>query len=266
MPSSSHENCKVTYNGTEMTEYEASQKQRAYERRIRATKRELSGLDAGINETDNDSLKESLQAEFNRKSVLLKRQEAALKDFTNQTGLARDRAREQTYGFNKSVSQKAAWANKNRLDNSAKNVIMKRKKIAKREGIRPVSDKVFNDLTIEARKNGAIILRGTPEVEFHLDILHADASSVDDILLFRKDVTISEVLEETYHFKQTQLKMFDGYEEKLWTCYREIDAKEYLLKNAKKYNIPRQEIEETKKQLEQYKKSLEKIIGGENSD
>lgn len=112
MPSSSHENCKVTYNGTEMTEYEASQKQRAYERHIRATKRELSGLDAGINETDNNSLKESLQAEFNRKSVLLKRQEAALKDFTHQTGLARDRAREQSYGFNKSVSKKAVWADK----------------------------------------------------------------------------------------------------------------------------------------------------------
>lgn len=122
MPSSSHENCKVTYNGTEMTEYEASQKQRAYERRIRATKRELSGLDAGINETDNNSLKERLQAEFNRKSVLLKRQEAALKDFTHQTGLARDRAREQVpahfdktqnkvVSFNKSVSQKAVSVN-----------------------------------------------------------------------------------------------------------------------------------------------------------
>lgn len=106
------ENKRVTYNGAEMTEYEASQKQRAYERRIRATKRELSGLDAGINGTDDNSLKESLQAEFNRKSVLLKKQEATLKDFTSQTGLARDRAREQSYGFNKSVSQKAVWADK----------------------------------------------------------------------------------------------------------------------------------------------------------
>lgn len=101
------ENRKVTYNGVEMTEYEASQKQRAYERRIRATKRELAGYDAVINATDDENLKAALQAAFDRKSVLLKKQEEAIKDFTHQTGLYRDRAREQSYGFNKSVSQKA---------------------------------------------------------------------------------------------------------------------------------------------------------------
>jgi hypothetical protein len=102
-----YENRKVTYNGVEMSEYDATQKQRAFERRIRATKRELTAFDAGIKETDNNSLKESLQAEFDRKSVLLKKQEAKIKDFTQQTGLYRDRAREQSYGFNKSVSLKA---------------------------------------------------------------------------------------------------------------------------------------------------------------
>lgn len=90
-----------------MSEYDATQKQRTFERRIRATKRELTALDAGIKETDNADLKESLQAEFDRKSVLLKKQEAKIKDLTQQTGLYRDRAREQSYGFNKSVSQKA---------------------------------------------------------------------------------------------------------------------------------------------------------------
>lgn len=106
------ENRQVTYNGEKMTEYEATQKQRAMERRIRATKRELAGYDAGIGATTDDSLKAELQTAFDRKSVLLKRQEAALKDFTKQTGLARDRAREQAYGFNKSVSQKAVFAEK----------------------------------------------------------------------------------------------------------------------------------------------------------
>lgn len=92
-----------------MTEYDASQKQRAYERRIRATKRDLSGLDSAIKETDDVSLKKDLQIEFDRKSVLLKKQDAKIKDFTQQTGLYRDRAREKSYGFNKSVSQKAVW-------------------------------------------------------------------------------------------------------------------------------------------------------------
>ncbi len=54
------ENRKVTYNGEEMTEYDATQKQRAMERRIRATKRELAGYDAGIGATDSEALKEEL--------------------------------------------------------------------------------------------------------------------------------------------------------------------------------------------------------------
>ncbi|MEZ3496247.1 MAG: phage minor capsid protein [Lachnospiraceae bacterium] len=112
------ENRQVTYNGEKMTEYDATQKQRAMERRIRATKRELAGYDAGIAAAADENLKAELQTAFDRKSVLLKRQEAALRDFTKQTGLARDRAREQvsahfdvgqgkTVAFNKSVSQKA---------------------------------------------------------------------------------------------------------------------------------------------------------------
>lgn len=122
----------MTYNGKEMTEYDATQKQRTMERRIRATKRELAGYDAGIAAATDDSLKAELQTAFDRKSVLLKRQEAALKDFTKQTGLARDRAREQvsahfdskqgkTVAFNKSVSQKAVWANKNSIELESKN-------------------------------------------------------------------------------------------------------------------------------------------------
>ena len=39
----------------------------------------------------------------------------------------------------------------------------------------------------------------------------------------------------------------------------EIDAKEYLLRVAKKYKIPRSETEETKKQLEFYKRKLAEI-------
>lgn len=127
-----YENKKVTYNGVEMTEYEASQRQRAMERRIRATKRELAGYDSAIKETDNQDLKDHFQAEFDRKSVRLKKQEAKLKDFTNQTGLTRDRSREQvpahydtkqgkTVAFNKSVSQKAVWANKKNNSSSHRN-------------------------------------------------------------------------------------------------------------------------------------------------
>lgn len=82
----------------------------------------MSGLDAAIKETDNETLKESLQAEFDRKSVLLKKQEEKIRDFTHQTRLYRDRAREQVpahfnkkhnkvVSFSKSLSQKAVSVN-----------------------------------------------------------------------------------------------------------------------------------------------------------
>lgn len=72
----------------------------------------------------------------------MKKQEAKIKDFTHQTGLYRDRAREQvsahyntnqskTVAFNKSVSQKAVMANKKNLDFLAENAKIKEEKIRK---------------------------------------------------------------------------------------------------------------------------------------
>ena len=122
---------------------------------------------------------------------------------------------------------------------------------------------MFSDLTVEARKNGAVILRGTKDVERHLDFVGADASSIGDVLFFRKEVTISEVLEETYHYNQYRQKMFDAYFGDMHTVLKEIDAKEYLLRNAEKYKIPRAETEETKKQLAAYQEWLKRLKEGE---
>jgi len=54
----------------------------------------------------------ALKEKFDRSSVTLKRQEAKLKDFTKNTGLDRQREREQVLGFGRSAAQKAVWANK----------------------------------------------------------------------------------------------------------------------------------------------------------
>ena len=39
----------------------------------------------------------------------------------------------------------------------------------------------------------------------------------------------------------------------------EIEAKQYLLKSTKKYKIPSEEVELTKKQLESYQKEMEEL-------
>jgi len=113
------ENKSVEYEGKKYTEYEAQQLQRSMERKIRDTRRVLAGYDEALNAADDDQLKAMLKSDFDRKSVLLKKQEAAYKDFCSKTARYQDKARLQVKGFDRSVSQKAVQANKKAPENIA---------------------------------------------------------------------------------------------------------------------------------------------------
>lgn len=130
-----------------------------------------------------------------------------------------------------------------------------------RKDFKFISQERFDSLTIEAVKKGAIILRGTPEVEKHLMEMDASASSLGGALMFMKDVCVSEVLEETYHYMQDLRGLNDDKEAVLRTILNEIDAKQYILDNAQKYKVPRNELDLIQKQLEGYKKQLEEYEG-----
>ena len=93
-----------------LEEYTNTQKQRAYERSIRKSKRELAALDSARQEASPE-LKAKLDREFERKSVTLKKREARLEEHLKATGLLPDNSRVRVDGFGKSVSQKAVWAN-----------------------------------------------------------------------------------------------------------------------------------------------------------
>jgi hypothetical protein len=97
--------------------YEESQRQRAYERAIRSSKRECATLDAAMQSAPNEELEASLKEDFQSASVLLKRREAALKDFLHRTGRVREAEREQVADFGRSTSSKAVWANRRRIAN-----------------------------------------------------------------------------------------------------------------------------------------------------
>lgn len=128
-----------------------------------------------------------------------------------------------------------------------------------REGYSFISDKRFDDITIPARKNGAIIMRGGEDVEKRLDNLDANASCLGEVMFFREKVTVSEALEETRHFEQNRIGLNDDKPYDLREALNEIDAKEYILQNAKKYSVPQVEIDETRKMLESYRQDLEKL-------
>lgn len=110
-----YENQTVQYNGETIKYYDATQMQRGMERQIRATKRELAGYSEGM-KSDNEGIRNAMKEDFSASSVKLKQQEARLRDFTRQTGLYRQREREQVLGFGRSQSGKAVWANKTVLD------------------------------------------------------------------------------------------------------------------------------------------------------
>ena len=102
----------IEYNGKKYTQYEATQIQRRKEREIRALKREAVAYDTAIKETNDEELKSKLKDDFTNTSKKLKDKEQSLSDFTKETGIKRDKFREQVQGFNRSVSSKSTWANK----------------------------------------------------------------------------------------------------------------------------------------------------------
>lgn len=90
-------------------DYENQQQQRYYERQIRAAKKECVALNAAY-EAANGSAKQSFKEDFDKAALKLKQREAKMDDFLLRTGRTRLREREQTPGFNRSVSARAVWA------------------------------------------------------------------------------------------------------------------------------------------------------------
>ncbi|MBQ8647445.1 MAG: phage minor capsid protein [Oscillospiraceae bacterium] len=89
----------VFYNGEELTQYDASQRQRAIERNIRRWKREYLAMEAAGEDTTEAALK-------------LKKWRAVQAAFCRQTGLRVDGFRGQVVGFGRSQASKATWAAK----------------------------------------------------------------------------------------------------------------------------------------------------------
>ena len=238
----------IEYNGKLYTQYEINQMQRARERNVRKwKKRYLAESAAGSDTTDS--------------AVRLKAARQSLSEFAKATGGRVDSARTSVPKFGRSEASKAGWAVKNNQP-----VEMSRKagythQRTTPEGTKVISQATYNKLTNPIERVGGLVLRGTSEVEEHLKKQGATALQVGDVIMFRSDATISDVLEETHHFWQNRRGMNDDKPIDIRTALNEIDAKEYLINVAKKYKIPVEETELTKQQLDYYKNLLEELEG-----
>lgn len=170
-------------DGSMHTLYEAEQQQRAFERKIMATKRTLAACDEALNNLSDEVLLQKLEKEFCHYSSKLKRQESELNSFCNKTGLLPDGSRSQVYGFGKSTSQKSTgvakkyyrtWSKEHNINNietlaeyyNVKYNDIKRYKLLKH------NDDIRNDVSLEDIKDA--ILNGKIKITHGGDsILHS---------------------------------------------------------------------------------------------
>lgn len=133
----------------------------------------------------------------------------------------------------------------------------------RRKGMKPVNESLYNSKTNYAERHGCVVMRGTEEAERHLDSLCKDGEIVDaayipgaKVIVFREKPNTSEVLEETYHFEQDLRGDHKDKSPEIMLLLREIDAQRYLLRNAKRYNIPKEESAQTEVMLDYYLRRL----------
>ena len=114
------ENEKVTYNGKEYSKYDATQLQRAMERRIRADKKELAGLQGILTSAKDNELIENTKTEFGKRSLIYKTHQNELDDFIHQTSLRKDITRLYVGKQDKNMSTQVANVTKiaNKYNNS----------------------------------------------------------------------------------------------------------------------------------------------------
>lgn len=124
------------------------------------------------------------------------------------------------------------------------------------EGRKVIPEALYNKLIDPVIKTGGYVERGTEFAERHLHNMGAYASHLAGVLFFRKDATISDVLEEVYHYNQERGTKYLKYFGEEQVVRMEIDAKKYLLSVSEKYKIPPEETELTRQELQVYERRL----------
>lgn len=104
---------RFEYNDSRLTEYEVSQLMRKSERAIRETKRELAGLNAAIEASEDDVVKGELQECYTESSLKLKKQKAKYKDLCKQTDHKEDATRTSVVAIKDSGGNIVSWNQSN---------------------------------------------------------------------------------------------------------------------------------------------------------
>lgn len=122
---------------------------------------------------------------------------------------------------------------------------------------KPINIVRQNMITKNFRQRGGIIYQNKDSDEYLKKIGAAALNYDDKTIVLQTKPTISEVLEELYHAEQHRKGEIDP-NDPVSKIKAEIEAQKYLLSVEKRYNIPRSESEQTKKNLKYWKEELKK--------
>lgn len=237
-------------------EYNLKQKQRAKERSIRDTRRELIGLDAAIENCKDEETKFNLQMNYDKTAKKLERQTDAYNQFCDENNLIRDYNRMQTARFDRDQAYKATRGAKrysNSIEKGTNNDIMKRKKKAE-NAIEPMPKKQLRKIVKGFAKQGGKIQMDAYTDEY-LKSKKAEAITYNmNTILVHTNPGRAAVFEELIHATQYRQGKNDGSYVSRVLC--EIEAQKKLLKYQNEYKLTKQEVKQTKLALDSYEKEL----------
>lgn len=211
--------------------YDAEQKQRYYERQIRKYKR----------------LREGAVDPANRQKY-----DARVKEWTER----HDKFLEDRDYLRKNPKRLAPGY----TGNGKPEVFTRRKRGP--SGYEIIDKPTYQKVTESFRKNGGIIIRGK-DAERHLERVGATAAYIaggSNIAFIRDDATVSDVLEEMFHYSQDVNHSFGSVVTNEVRLRREIEAQEYLISVADQYKIPVEERLATQANLLEYRQELEELL------
>jgi len=130
--------------------------------------------------------------------------------------------------------------------------------------IEPMPQKLFFKLMKDFKALGGLYI-ANDDSERYLDIRGVEADTLNaTTILFRKKPTRAAVYEELFHSKQYREGKIQDSALSVILC--EIEAQEYLLKNANELHLTQPEINQTENALAWYKSRLKILKGDESND
>ena len=239
-----------TYHGKPYNAYEATQRQRQLESRMRAQRSKVKLLQQGKADP------EDIMAARTRYLASLHEYQG----FSKVMMLPEQMERVYIDGLGRIVSGRKTFSN---VDKSLETAIIKEKKMYRRKSnklVEPMPKKQLQKIVKGFRKQGGIIqMDETTDAYLKQKKAEAVTLNYNTILLMQKPGRAA-VFEELIHATQWRMGRNDGSLKVRLIC--EIEAQEKLLKYSTAYKLTKVEISQTEKALRAYKMELEKLLRG----